>query len=186
MLRLAFLIYFALTTFIVCLASTESSAQAVSRSQTTEGDIVLVSLSKPIYPPMARQARIAGDVNVTVTLRPDGMVESAVIVSGHPILRQAALDSALQSRFECRMCSQATISYSLLYTFEIISGDDCCNAFGVAPKVEQEAQSRNPQGLSQTHVVVRSEGVCICDPAADRTKKRSPKCLYLWKCSFSD
>ena len=46
-------------------------------------------------------------------------------VSGHPLLRAAALDSAQHAQFECRKCSEATTSYRLAYTFQI-EGDCSC------------------------------------------------------------
>ena len=86
----------------------------------------MVNLFKPVYPPLARQANIWGDVKVAVTVRPDGTAE-AEVESGHPMLKQAALDSARQSHFECRMCS-ASLSYTLVYEFKQIKGSDCCSA----------------------------------------------------------
>jgi TonB family protein len=158
-------------------------AQAGS-SDTPFGKIGVVALETPVYPPMARVANISGDVSVTVTLRSDGAVESAAVVKGHPMLRQVALDSARQTHFECRGCSTGTVSYQMLYTFRIVEGADCCHARSVAPKIESRTQSDTSSQDRQTQVIVTAEQSCLCDPAVTRVDTiRSPKCLYLWKCS---
>jgi len=128
----------------------------------SNGTAVLVSLFKPAYPLLARQANIYGEVSVALTVHPDGTTKAAV-ESGHPMLVQAALDSAKQSRFECRACS-APISYLLVYSFKLSTAGDCCEAFSVPPQVEQEPQSIDPQGRPQTQVSITAEKICLCDP----------------------
>ena len=148
-----------------------------------EAEAVLISFSKPAYPLLARQANIWGDVVVAVTVRPDGSSE-AVAVSGHPMLKQAALDSATQSHFECRGCS-TPLTYSLVYTFKQTEEGNCCDALSVPAKVEQERQSTDQQGRAQTLVTISAEHGCLCDPSFVITKRkaRSWRCLYLWQCS---
>lgn len=147
------------------------------------GNVVLVSLFKPMYPPLARQADISGEVNVIVTVHQDGKT-TAAIESGHAMLRQAALDSAKQSSFECRNCT-APLSYSLVYTFDLTRKADCCNAFSSPTEVMEEPESISNEGRPQTRITVVSRYICFCDPNVRMTPKRvrSLKCLYLWKCS---
>ena len=148
----------------------------------TNGAVALTSLSKPVLSPLARQANVEGEVIVNVTVREDGSTD-ATVVKGHPLLKQSALDSAMQSRFECRACS-SPLSYTLIYTFKRTSEGSCCDGIGAPVNVEQEPQSYDEQHRPQTRVVISAEKSCICDPAATITKKvRSPKCFYLWKCS---
>ena len=90
---------------VVCAVAYRALAQTVATTDTTQADVVLVKLAPPVYPPLARQARIMGDVKVLLTIRLDGTVESAELFSGHPMLKQAALDSAKKSQFECRGCT---------------------------------------------------------------------------------
>ncbi|MBL0156653.1 MAG: energy transducer TonB [Bryobacterales bacterium] len=54
----------------------------------------------PEYPPLARQARIQGVVRFTVTLGEDGRVVNMTLVSGHPLLVQAAQDAVKQWRYK--------------------------------------------------------------------------------------
>jgi TonB family protein len=66
---------------------------------------------------VARQARIMGEVKIQVSIRKDGSIESAEVISGHPMLKQAALESARKSQFECRDCDNEVNSYLMTYTF---------------------------------------------------------------------
>ena len=100
------------------LASLHSSAQNTAGAQTPQPTgIVLVKLSPTRYPPLARQARIAGDVRIYVHVRKDGTVESVELFSGHPMLAPTALESARKSQFECRGCGDEISSYPMTYTF---------------------------------------------------------------------
>ena len=53
----------------------------------------------PVYPPIAKAARAAGSVQVQVTISEEGKVIEALVVSGHPLLRESARTTALQWRF---------------------------------------------------------------------------------------
>jgi TonB family protein len=142
----------------------------------------LVNLKQPVYPPLARQANIYGDVLVTVTVEPDGKTEVA-LESGHQMLTQAALDSAKQSQFVCRECDTSA-TYHLVYSFRLTRGGDCCSAFSVTPQVTEEPESPEQNGQPQMRIAITAEEICLCDPGATLTKRsRSAKCLYLWRCS---
>lgn len=54
----------------------------------------------PTYPPIARQARIQGVVMLEVVVDVDGLVSSTRVVSGHPMLTQAAIEAVRQWSFE--------------------------------------------------------------------------------------
>jgi hypothetical protein len=167
---------------LVAVAVAAAQAPESAQSHATNGVVALTSLSKPIFSPLARQANVEGQVIVNVTVREDGST-NATVVKGHPLLKQSALDSAMQSRFECRACS-SPLSYTLMYTFKRTSEGSCCDGIGAPVNVEQEPQSSDEQGHPQTRIIISAEKVCICDPGATVTKKlRSPKCFYLWKCS---
>jgi TonB family protein len=55
---------------------------------------------KPVYPPLARQARIQGVVRFSAVIGKDGSVQSLQLVSGHPLLVQSAQDAAKQWLYE--------------------------------------------------------------------------------------
>ena len=47
----------------------------------------------PGYPPLARAARISGVVRLIGTIAKDGTIQNLQLVSGHPMLAQAAMDA---------------------------------------------------------------------------------------------
>ena len=148
-----------------------------SSADETKPEVVLTELSPPVYPPLARAARITGDVELQLLIRKDGVVDTAQVVSGHPLLRQAAVDSAQKSQFECRGC-QGITTYFLTYTFVI--GDECHNAPDCSAVGERPPEIRH----WPNHVAVTVDPWCTCDPAGEitRIRWRSARCLYLWRC----
>lgn len=54
---------------------------------------MLVSQTRPAYPPLAKQARIQGTVTLQAIIGPDGHVQNLSVVKGHPLLIQAALEA---------------------------------------------------------------------------------------------
>jgi len=65
-------------------------------------DVVPVTVMRPAYPRIAESARVHGEVEVQVAVRPNGTVESATVIRGLPLLQPAALEAARKSRFDCR------------------------------------------------------------------------------------
>jgi protein TonB len=51
---------------------------------------------KPIYPPLAKQARISGDVRLEAVISREGTVESLQVLSGHQLLIPAAIEAVSQ------------------------------------------------------------------------------------------
>jgi protein TonB len=54
---------------------------------------------EPIYPVIARQARIQGSVQVQIDISVTGAVDNVTLISGNPLLRDAALRAAKQWLF---------------------------------------------------------------------------------------
>ena len=127
---------------------------------------------RPAYPPIAVSARVSGEVEVKIGVRPDGTVESAVIVRDVPLLASAALEAAQKSQFECRGCSEPVTPYVLLFAFRL-------------------DEPTSPVDLQQKDVVsvTASQGrvTIVAEPPPFRYELaslaiRSPKCLWLWRC----
>jgi protein TonB len=74
----------------------------------------------PDSPPLARAARIAGSVVVEVTLDEAGAVIAARAISGHPLLKDAAVDAARQWQFKPTLLSgvPVTVIGTLTFNFE--------------------------------------------------------------------
>src|SRR5205823_1324953 len=58
-----------------------------------------ISLPKPAYPATARSVHAHGAVNVQVIIDENGHVVGASAVSGHPLLRAAAVSAARSAQF---------------------------------------------------------------------------------------
>lgn len=56
----------------------------------------LMNQPKPIYPPLARQARIQGVVRFTAIIGKDGKIQNLQLITGHPLLVQSAHDAVKQ------------------------------------------------------------------------------------------
>jgi protein TonB len=54
---------------------------------------------QPIYPPIARQARVQGAVELRAIISKNGTIENLVVVRGHPMLSAAAIEAVRQWRY---------------------------------------------------------------------------------------
>jgi protein TonB len=89
---------------------------AVKQRYTVGGKVrppKLIHEVRPAYPPLARQARIAGTVKIEAVLATDGTVQALRAVSGHPLLVQAALDAVRQWRYEPTLLNTVPVEVSL-------------------------------------------------------------------------
>jgi len=56
----------------------------------------LVRQPHPVYPPLAKQARISGVVKLSAIISKDGTIQKLEVISGHPLLAPAALEAVKQ------------------------------------------------------------------------------------------
>ena len=61
---------------------------------------LLVRQVKPVYPALARQARIQGTVVLQAVISKAGDIEGLHLVSGHPMLAPAAIDAVKQWKYK--------------------------------------------------------------------------------------
>lgn len=78
------------------------------------------NLVKPVYPVAAKAVKASGAVNVEVIIDEDGNVEKAVAVSGHPLLRLAAVDAAAQSKFKPTLIDGQPAKVSGIIVFNFV------------------------------------------------------------------
>lgn len=78
------------------------------------------SLPKPPYPPAARAVRAAGAVSVQVLISETGSVISANAVSGHPLLRPAAVAAARGAKFSPTLLSGQAVKVSGVITYNFV------------------------------------------------------------------
>lgn len=56
----------------------------------------LIRQPKPVYPPLARQARVQGAVRLNAIIGRDGAIQNLQVTSGHPLLVPAAIEAVRQ------------------------------------------------------------------------------------------
>jgi periplasmic protein TonB len=79
-----------------------------------------ISKPQPSYPPIAKAAKASGTVTVRVLVSEEGNVISARAVSGHPLLRRAALDAAYQAKFPPAIVSGQKVQVSGVLTYDFV------------------------------------------------------------------
>jgi TonB family protein len=93
-----------------------------SQHKVTSGGVLndkAVKLVEPVYPPAARAVRVSGEVQVQVLVDENGNVVSAQAISGHVLLRQAAVTAARESKFSpVKISGQPVkVSGTIVYNF---------------------------------------------------------------------
>jgi protein TonB len=75
---------------------------AVQRVRVSQGVTqgMVVHRVNPTYPPLARTARVQGAVVLAAIIGKDGAIQNLHVISGHPLLTQAALDAVKQWRYK--------------------------------------------------------------------------------------
>ena len=71
----------------------------------------------PVYPELVRRIRLQGDVAVEVIISPEGRVESARAISGHPMLIATSLEAARGWRFEPTILNGLPVRVTGVITF---------------------------------------------------------------------
>ena len=72
-------------------------SRPIKLSHWSEGNLIF--RVQPIYPPIARQARIQGVVELRAIVSKSGTIENLVVVSGHPMLVKSAIEAVKQWRY---------------------------------------------------------------------------------------
>jgi protein TonB len=81
----------------------------------------LIYKVQPIYPSLARSARIQGSVLLRAIISRNGTIENLNVISGHPMLVGAAIDAVRQWRYRpyilndepVEVETQVTVNFSL-------------------------------------------------------------------------
>ncbi|MGA3235399.1 MAG: TonB family protein [Bryobacteraceae bacterium] len=72
----------------------------------------LIRNPQPIYPQIAKSARISGTVELSAIIGEDGHIQELKVVSGHPLLRQAALDAVKQWVYQPTLLNEQAVKVS--------------------------------------------------------------------------
>jgi protein TonB len=69
----------------------------------------LIHQVQPVYPALAKQARIQGTVRLTAVIGTDGRIQSLQAESGHPLLIPAAVDAVRQWRYQPTLLNEKPV-----------------------------------------------------------------------------
>ncbi len=83
---------------------------------------LLIHKVEPVYPPLARAARIQGSVELQAVISKDGRIERLQVLRGHPMLVKAAVEAVQQWRYQPYLLNgeaievetRVTVNFSLL------------------------------------------------------------------------
>ena len=167
--------------FIACslliIAAAAISGQTPVRTATNDGSAppkqvsggVLngkaISLPKPPYPPAARAVGVSGAVSVQVLINENGDVVSASAVSGHPLLRAAAVEAARGARFSPTKLMGDPVKVSGIITYNFVgplyatrlgfalAHADRTAAFGKYSMPESLANELNPDWIQEKEIL---------------------------------
>jgi TonB family protein len=81
----------------------------------------LIKKVTPVYPPLAKQARISGTVQFTALIGKDGTIQNLQLISGHPLLVESAQDAVKQWQYRptllngnpAEVITQIDVNYTL-------------------------------------------------------------------------
>lgn len=147
-------------------------AQAPPQTAAPASLLKIIKLPPASYPAIALAGHVSGIVELNITLRPDGAVDSVALFSGPEMLRESATDSARQTQFECANCAASTNQFRIVYKYELIEAYYCQGPDRSYPRVSK----------SDGVVTFTAQPAGTCDPSA--TRVRAAKCFYLWKCGW--
>jgi len=82
----------------------------------------LIAAPQPIYPPLARQAGIHGNVVVEAVIDENGNVEQMNVLSGHPVLVPAALEALRQWKYQPTVLNGTPVAVQLTVTIKFSIG----------------------------------------------------------------
>jgi protein TonB len=99
-----------------------TATHAFRPSSLLEGS--LIRRVQPVYPPLARSARIQGSVVLAAVISRAGTIQNLTLVSGHPMLVPAALQAVSQWRYRPYILNGEAIEVDTQITVNFILGQN--------------------------------------------------------------
>ena len=100
-----------------------SNTNAASASKQYVAPAHLIKRVDPVYPLEARQRVVQGPVAMKATIATDGTVKNIKVISGDPMLRNAAVDAVSQWRYEPARVEGIATSIDSTITLNFSMGD---------------------------------------------------------------
>jgi protein TonB len=85
-------------------------------------EAMVIARPQPVYPPLARQARIQGNVVLHAIIDKDGKVSELQVVSGHPLLVQSALEAVKNWRYRPTQLNGDPVEVDTTITVSFVLG----------------------------------------------------------------
>ena len=156
---------FWLVSILLCFGLVSISAQTSNIKMISAGVLNgrAKSLPTPEYPAAAKSVDAKGAVNIAVVVDEQGNIESASAVSGHPLLRAAAVEAARQAKFPPTQLSGNPVKVSgvIIYDFTQIE-ETTTGSFKV-----------DPRPIDQTFIVDENKNV-LNEKAIEFPKPETP------------
>jgi TonB family protein len=107
-------------------ASDAPAPQATNRIEISNGVAqgLLIRKVNPIYPPLAREARIQGTVILKVLISNAGDVKNLQLVSGHPMLAPAAIEAVKQWKYQPYLLNGEPVNVATTVTVNFVLSDN--------------------------------------------------------------
>ncbi len=154
---------------LVAFAAPNLIAQAPPERIRVGGNVQAANLIKkvtPVYPPLAKQARVQGTVRFTVIISKEGKIINIQLVAGHPLLVPSATEAVQQWEYKptllngnpVEVITQIDVNYTLSDDYDWAvnwaflskfrqSGEDLPNgAMPANTKLNANGQLRNAEG----------------------------------------
>jgi protein TonB len=102
-------------------AAPPSALERVPVTSTIEA-AKLTSRIQPLYPPLAIQARIQGNVVLHAIISREGTVSELQVLSGHPLLVNSALEAVRQWRYSATLLNGQAVEVETTITISFVLG----------------------------------------------------------------
>lgn len=103
------------------LIGSVSFGRNVTESLTEQPSVV--AAVAPILPPIARQARVEGEIKVEVKIDEKGNVQSTKVISGHPLVKTASETAAKKWKFSPLGQEPSMRTLELTFSFDCVDKD---------------------------------------------------------------
>jgi len=127
----------------------EKTAEAIAKKVSVSGGVLqgsAIAKAQPEYPPVAKAAGVQGAVQVMIVVDEQGNVLTVDVVSGHPLLREAAAKAAQQWKFKPTELSGNAVKVQGTLTFNFTLDPPPPPSTNSAPPAVHTGAAIIPQG----------------------------------------
>jgi TonB family protein len=131
-----------------------------------------ISLPNPVYPTLARQQGVQGDVVLHVIVGTDGAVKNISVLSGDPLLIQAAMDAVKQWKYEPTLLTgdPVELDTTITVTFKL---DENGPDRQMTTREGSPASSASPGASSGVDPLLKADVLRLLDAMQPRDKQSS-------------